>query len=203
MKKAFLAAASMLLFILFGGALLTQCSLLGCNGKTKTFTIQRMEWQLRTHRLQEIDPSAYYDADSVRIYTRLAAFEYTAMRPMLQLFPAALACKPGEPRSLKRVSSLEISLLDSLQLANGTWLAPGADLDAHFKVLATYQAVAFSLKDYWEEKPYLYSTLMPLNMAWNTPLADSSYFRVAIKLSFDDQSFFQTPALQPIELRIY
>lgn len=203
MKKAFLATGAMLLFILFGGALLTQCSLLGCNGKTKTFTIQRIDWQLRTHRLHEIDPAAYYKADSVRIYTRLAAFEYTAIRPMFQLFPAALACKPGEPRSLERVSSLEISLLDSLQLANGTWLAPGADLDAHFKVFATYQAVAFSLKDYWEEKPYLYSTLMPLNLAWNTPLADSSFFRVAIKLSFDNQSSFQTPALQPIEMRIY
>ncbi len=203
MKKALLAATAVLVFILFGGALLTQCSLLGCDGKTKTFTIQRMEWHLRTHRLQEIDPAIYYDADSVLIHTRLTSFEFIAIRPMPQLFPTALACKPGEPRSLERVNFLEISLLDSLQLANGTWLTPGADLDAHFKVLATYQAVAMSLRDYWEEKPYLYSTRNPLNLAWNTPLADSSFFRVAIKLNFADQSSFQTPALQPIEMRLY
>lgn len=185
------------------GILLQQCAGWNCGKDVKDYQINQLDWIVGNHYGAAFPDTLYVKRDSAYIHTRLLDFHYVETASLFQLLPTALACSPLPPRSVQSISGLSITLLDSVKMATGNWLAPNTLVNGYFIVLmdGIGRNTATNFLRYSERR--FESTDRPFSLVWNEDLAEPSSMRLQIKMELSDGKRFETPENQPIQLNIY
>lgn len=207
MKKRVLTFGFLSLLYLGGGLLLQQCYWWSCSRdqrEVKDFMVNDADW-LIGYRFNPVDlqEGQFVRADSLYIQFRLLDYHFVETASLFQILPSALACSPASPRSVQKVSGLTVTLLDSVELADGSWLLPNQVANEHLNVALEHYNVGNITQFLTRPEPRLESAHAPLSLQWMSEIAKPTPIRLQIKMELSDGKRFETPDMQPVVLRIY
>jgi hypothetical protein len=163
-----------------------------------------MDFVTHHYRADTLNPSEHYHRDSLVVSARFRQIYYTQTASLWTPIPTSQALSYADPQSRQRLIDLQITLLDSLQLDNGTWLLPQSNVNVHFDLIQAYSdfRVPGGIASLLASSPRFSSPQSFLRLLWKSPLAQNSSFRLRIMLQLDDGQVFRTPAAEPLQLRL-
>lgn len=202
--KKLLAFGLFCLLYLTGGALLQQCKGPLPLPEAPEFVIEKMDFVVQHYRADTLNPGQHYHRDSVMISARFRQVYYTQTASLWSPIPTSQALSYADPQSRQRLTDLQLTLLDSLQLADGTWLLPQSNVNVHFDIVQAFSdyRVPGGIASLITAQPKFSSPQSFLRLLWKTPLAQNSRLRLSTLLQLDDGQVFRTPVAEPLQLFI-